>query len=36
LARRTGGTCGVTDLTGKPKELASKITALLGDGSEVL
>jgi len=32
LARRTGGSCGLTDL-GKPKELAGKIVALLGDGS---
>ncbi len=32
LARVTGGTCNVTDLTA-PKELSGKITLLLGDGS---
>lgn len=31
LATLTGGTCNLTDL-GKPKELAGKITLLLGDG----
>jgi Mg-chelatase subunit ChlD len=35
LARRTGGKCGVTDLIGEPKQLASKIIALLGDGSSL-
>jgi|SRR5215471_10274211 len=36
LAAMTGGTCGVTDLANEPKQLAGKIVALLGDGSEVL
>jgi len=36
LAKRAKGQCGVTDLTGEPKQLAGKIIALLGDGSEVL
>jgi Mg-chelatase subunit ChlD len=31
LARRTGGTCHLSDL-GKPKELEQKIAGLLGDG----
>jgi len=32
LARRTGGACGVTDLTGEPKQLAAGIAGLLGEG----
>jgi hypothetical protein len=32
LARRTGGSCGVTDLTGEPKKLAAGIAGLLGEG----
>jgi Mg-chelatase subunit ChlD len=32
LAKMTGGTCELTDL-GKPRELAGKITLLLGDGN---
>jgi hypothetical protein len=32
LAKRTGGTCDVTDL-GEPKQLEAKIIALIGDGS---
>lgn len=36
LARRTGGQSDITDLTGEPKQLAGRIIALIGDGSEVL
>jgi len=32
LARLTGGSCGVTDLTGEPKKLAAGIAGLLGEG----
>jgi Mg-chelatase subunit ChlD len=32
LARITGGTCNITDMTA-PKELAGNVTKLLGDGS---
>lgn len=35
LAEMTGGKCGVTDL-GEPKQLASKLAGLIGDGSEVI
>jgi len=32
LAKQSGGSCGVTDLTGEPKKLASGIAGLLGEG----
>ena len=32
LAKQTGGSCGVTDLTGEPKKLAAGIAGLLGEG----
>src|SRR4030095_9997385 len=36
LAKATGGSCGITDLTGEPKKLAAGIAGLLGAASEVL
>jgi Mg-chelatase subunit ChlD len=35
LAKMNGGTSGVTDL-GEPKQLASKLAGLIGDGSEAI
>lgn len=36
LAKLTGGSCGVTDLTGEPKKLAAGIAGLLGAANEAL